>query len=153
MNKNMRCRLAALALLTAMVFSAMAFSGCSSAVEKDAEDEIQAAEDSGTSESPTDVSSDLTEYTIVQNADCVSLKADGKEYVPFSAADKSQIGKQIGWYEDSTENLRENIYEVNGQSLDQWIIAAQEDEKDPMIYRELSVTEYPEGFKSDYAWN
>lgn len=151
----MRARIAAVGLLTAMAFSMMAASGCAKSVEEDAEDEIKAAEDSGTADTDagkTDESG-LTEYTVEQNADCTSLKADGREFVPFSAADKSQIGKEIGWYEDTTEDVKENIYEVNGQNPDEWIIAAQEDLKDPMIYKEINVTEYPEGFTSEYPWN
>lgn len=141
---------AAISLLTGL----SCLTGCSTkSAENDAEKEIEAVEDSGTSEKTGEESTQPIEYTVQVNADTTSILNGSLEYVPFSSADRSQIGTKIGSFRFSEDEPVEDVYELIGQSSEQWIIAAGPDETHPMIYREMSVTEYPEGFVSEYPWN
>jgi hypothetical protein len=95
---------------------------------------------------------DMANMTTEDNDDYVSIVWDGKTYVPYTAISKKDCGKQIGII-DNDEN--DKVYEYKGYSSDMWIaemyISGEMDS--PMLFREINVTDIPEGLESEYEWN
>lgn len=77
---------------------------------------------------------------------------EDRTYVPYCAVAKSDCGKQIGIV-DGDKNDR--VYEYAGYSTDAWLINiyVTYEMDGAMLYREINVSEIPEGFRSEYAWN
>lgn len=73
-----------------------------------------------------------------------------KTYVPYGALSAyGERGKQIGII-DGDKTYR--VYECKGYSSEEWIVSALP--HDPaMLYREIAVTDIPDGWQSEYQWN
>lgn len=95
----------------------------------------------------------LIHYEVQLNADTETLINGDLEFAPFSKAEDDQIGKEIGEFTFPDDDSQEYVYELEGQSADEWIVVTGENKSDPMIYKELGVTKYPKGFESEYPWN
>lgn len=95
---------------------------------------------------------DLKEYGTGENESYTYITFDDKVFIPFSAVDNSRRGDQIGIVNG---DKKDKIYEFKGFPSDEWIIEYYDSgEMDgSMLLRETSVTEYPEGIESEYAWN
>ncbi len=99
-----------------------------------------------------DQSESLADYGTGDNGQYVYLTIDDKVFVPFSAVNNSDRGAQIGIVNGDG---KDKIFEFKGLSPDEWIIEYYElGEMDgSMLLREENVTEFPEGFHSEYEWN
>lgn len=73
-----------------------------------------------------------------------------KTYVPYGALSAyGECGKQIGIVDGDKDY---KVYECKGYSADEWLAAALP--HDPaMLYREIDVTDIPDGWQSEYQWN
>lgn len=49
-------------------------------------------------------------------------------------------------------NKSEKVYECKGYSSDEWIVTALPHDA-VMLYREIDVTDIPDGRQSEYEWN
>jgi hypothetical protein len=82
----------------------------------------------------------------------VAIIWDERTYVPYTAISKSDCGKQIGIIDNDEYD---KVYEYKDFSSDMWIaemyISGEMDE--PMLFREINVTDIPEGLESEYEWN
>ena len=96
-------------------------------------------------------------FTTMQDENYLALTHDGRIYVPFCAGSKSLMGACIGNYSaDGSETNLVYVYAVKGQSPEEWLMdAANGNCSESMLYREQSVTDYPEGFayEPEYWWN
>ena len=94
--------------------------------------------------------SDLVAMSYEIGDEYVSIVYGDKTYVPYGPVSAfADCGEQIG-YMDGNEN--DKVYEVKGYSVDEWIVTALP--HDPaMLYREISVTNIPEDWQSEYEWN
>jgi hypothetical protein len=73
-----------------------------------------------------------------------------KTYVPYGALSSyGESGKQIGIVDGDKNN---RVYECKGYSVEQWIVSALPHDA-AMLYREIGVTDIPEGWQSEYKWN
>lgn len=73
-----------------------------------------------------------------------------KTYVPYGAlADYGERGKQIGIVDGDKDN---RVYELKGYSADEWIVIAFTHDA-AMLFREINVTNIPDGWCSEYEWN
>ena len=73
-----------------------------------------------------------------------------KTYVPYGALSAyGERGKQIGIVDGVKDN---RVYELKGYSVDEWIVQAFPHYVD-MLFREVNVTDIPEGWQSEYEWN
>lgn len=73
-----------------------------------------------------------------------------KTYVPYGAlADYGERGKQIGIVDG---NKDDRVYELKGYSADEWIVNAFTHDA-AMLFREINVTDIPDGWQSEYEWN
>lgn len=94
--------------------------------------------------------SDLVVMSYEVGDEYVSIIYEDKTYVPYGPLSAYvDRGKQIG-YINGNEN--DKIYEVKGYSMNEWIATALP--SDPaMLYKEISVTDIPEDWQSEYEWN
>ena len=73
-----------------------------------------------------------------------------KTYVPYGAlAAYGKSGKQIGIVDGDKDN---RVYECKGYSTEEWIVNALPHDA-AMLYREVDVTDIPDGWQSEYEWN
>lgn len=77
---------------------------------------------------------------------------EDRTYVPYCAVAKKECGKQVGIV-DGDKNDR--VYEYDGYSTEEWIVnvyvAGLMD--GAMLYKEITVSDIPEGLQSEYEWN
>lgn len=96
-------------------------------------------------------------FATVNNGEYMALTYDGRTYVPFCAGSSERMGERIGNYSaDGSETNLVYVYAVKGQPQESWLMdATGENCRESMLYREISVTEYPEGFvpEPEYRWN
>lgn len=95
---------------------------------------------------------DLADMAYAEKEGYAAIEWEDRVYVPYSAVDKSYMGKQIG-ITDGDKN--DGVYEAEGLSPDEWIISYYKSGEmdNPMLMKEESVTDIPEGFTSEYEWN
>ena len=88
----------------------------------------------------------------IQGADYTVILWDGMTFMPFCPVDMADCGRQIGVVNDD-ENYKAFLYK--DLPMLEWVVLL--DESDPadvpMLFRELSVTEFPQGLESEYEWN
>ena len=93
------------------------------------------------------------EIQIVDNGEYAALVWQGRTYVPYSPAGYAALGRRIGGSADG--DVQEDYYAYEGLSEREWLVAMPRSGlmDTPMLYREQSVWDIPEGFESEYAWN
>jgi hypothetical protein len=73
-----------------------------------------------------------------------------RTYVPYGAlTEYGERGKQIGIVDG---NKDDRVYECKGYSAEEWIVSSLPHDA-AMLYREIRVTDVPNGWKSEYEWN
>lgn len=93
------------------------------------------------------------EIEIVDTGECAALVWQGRTYVPYGPVENAAMGRRIGGSADG--DVKEDYYTCKGYSEQEWIIAMPRSGlmDSPMLYREQSVWDIPEGLESEYAWN
>ncbi|MBQ9210662.1 MAG: hypothetical protein IJ153_11175 [Clostridia bacterium] len=75
---------------------------------------------------------------------------DDKTYVPYGAlSDYGERGKQIGIVDGDKDD---KVYECKGYSTDKWIVESLPHDG-AMLWKEIYVTDIPDGWHSEYEWN
>ena len=95
---------------------------------------------------------ELEDMTTVSGDGYVAIAWDKNLYVPYCAVSKSDLGKQIGIVDGDKDD---RVYEYKGYSTNEWLINMYESGlmDSAMLYREINVTDIPEGWVSEYEWN
>ena len=88
------------------------------------------------------------EIQIVDNGEYAALVWQGRTYVPYSPAGHAALGRRIGGSADG--DVREDYYAYEGLSEREWLVAMPRSGlmDTPMLYREQSVWDIPEGLES-----
>ena len=93
---------------------------------------------------------DLADMTTLDNNEYAAIIWGDKTYVPYGALSAyGDRGNQIGIV-DGDKN--DKVYECKGYSTDEWIVTALPHDA-AMLWREINVTDIPEGWQSEYEWN
>jgi hypothetical protein len=95
---------------------------------------------------------ELADMTTEDNGSYVTIVWDGKTYVPYAAISKRDCGKQIGII-SGDEN--DKVYAYKNYSTEMWIAEMYNSGlmDEPMLFREINVTDIPDGLSSEYEWN
>ncbi len=95
------------------------------------------------------------EIHAVEYEEYAALTWQGRLYVPYCPVEKDALGRRIGGSANANGDLQEDYYTYQGYSEREWIIACPRSGlmDAPMLYREQSVWDIPEGLVSEYAWN
>jgi hypothetical protein len=73
-----------------------------------------------------------------------------RTYVPYGALSAyGERGNQIGIVDGEKDN---KVYECKGYPVEQWIVNVLPHDA-AMLYKEIGVTDIPEGWESEYEWN
>ncbi len=91
-------------------------------------------------------------FSLKHNDGYVSILWEDREFVPYCAGSPEQRGEYLG-YLAGDEN--DEVYGYRGAADTQWLINYLDSGmmNDTMIFREISVTDIPDGLSSDYEWN
>lgn len=92
---------------------------------------------------------ELADMTTLDCGGYTAIVWDKNTYVPYCAIQRGDCGKQIGIVNSDKDD---RVYEYKGYSSDEWIINAYTMDG-AMLYREINVTDIPEGLQSEYEWN
>lgn len=94
---------------------------------------------------------ELVNMTTEVNDDYSAIIWEDKTYVPYCAFSKADCGEQIGIVDSDKDD---KVYEYKGYSTDNWIINIYGRNLDTvMLYREINVSDIPDGLQSEYEWN
>lgn len=93
---------------------------------------------------------DLADMTVKVNEDYASIVWDNKTYVPYCAISMSDLSEQIGIVDGDEDN---RVYRYKEYSADEWIINSYVKDNSAMLYKEMDVTDIPDGLQSEYYWN
>jgi hypothetical protein len=95
---------------------------------------------------------DMANLTTENQDGYVVIIWDERTYVPYTAISMGDCGKQIGIIDNDEYD---KVYEYKDYSSEMWIaemyISGEMDS--PMLFREINVTDIPEGLESEYEWN
>ena len=93
--------------------------------------------------------SDLAVMSYGVTEEHATIVWEDSTYVPYGPISKTDCGKQIGFIDG---NETDKVYEFKDYPPSEWIITALP--HDPaMLWREIKVTDIPEGLDSEYEWN
>lgn len=92
---------------------------------------------------------ELADMTTEMHDDYTAIVWEDKTYVPYCAISKTDCGEQIGIVDGDKDD---KVYEYKGYSTDEWIINYYVMDS-AMLYREINVTNIPDGLQSEYEWN
>ncbi|MCM1143429.1 MAG: hypothetical protein NC318_05605 [Blautia sp.] len=95
---------------------------------------------------------ELENMTTEVKDDYAAIIWEGKTYVPYCAISKKDCDDQIGIVDDDEDN---RVYEYKGYSSDEWIVNSYISGlmDGCMLYKEISVSNIPDGLESEYEWN
>lgn len=91
----------------------------------------------------------LEDMTTEIHDDYAAIVWDDKTYVPYCPISKTDCGVQIGIVDGDKDD---RVYAYKGYSTDEWIINSLVMDS-AMLYREINVTNIPDGLQSEYEWN
>ncbi len=92
---------------------------------------------------------ELANMTTSEGQGYAAIVWDDRAYIPYCAISKRECGEQIGIVDGDKEG---RVYQYKNYSTEQWIINAYTMDG-AILYREVNVTEIPEGLESEYDWN
>ncbi|MCM1057070.1 MAG: hypothetical protein NC517_05620 [Firmicutes bacterium] len=93
---------------------------------------------------------DLVDMSTVVNDEYCAIVWEGRTYVPFCAVSKNDCGTQIGYVDGEMDN---RVCEYKDYSTAEWIANYLTVDGGAMLWKEINVTDIPEGMESEYDWN
>jgi len=89
----------------------------------------------------------LINMTQTDNGEYVSIIWDDKKYIPFCVVSKSDCGKKIGCIDGDNDNV---VSPYKDLSSDEWLANYLTMDGGAMLYKEVNVTDIPNGLHSEY---
>jgi hypothetical protein len=91
-------------------------------------------------------------FATKSNGSYRAILYEGREYLPYCLVSGKERSTYLGYLEGDD---MEEIYKYSGYSAREWLLNYLDagSDKKALLYRERSVTEIPEGLKSEYEWN
>ena len=95
-------------------------------------------------------STKLIDMSAVEGDEYVSIKWGDRVYIPFCAVSKNDCGTQIGYLDGESDNM---VCEYKNYPTDEWIASYLTADCGAMLFKEVNVTNIPDGLESEYKWN
>ena len=93
---------------------------------------------------------ELADISTVEGDGYVAIIWEERTYVPFCVVSKNDCGALIG-YRDG--NTYDRVCEYKDYPSNEWIANYLTMDGGAMLYKEISVTNIPDGLQSEYEWN
>lgn len=93
---------------------------------------------------------DLIDLSTVEGDEYMSIVWEDRTYIPFCVVSKNDCGIQIGYLDGETDN---RVCEYKDYATDEWIASYLTVDGGAMLYKEVNVTDIPDGLTSEYEWN
>ena len=75
---------------------------------------------------------------------------EDRTYVPFCVVSKNDCGTQIGYLDGEPDN---RVCEYKDYPTEKWIANYLTVDGGAMLFKEINVTDIPDGLESEYQWN
>lgn len=75
---------------------------------------------------------------------------EDRTYVPFCVVSKNDCGTQIGYLDGETDD---RVCEYKDYPTEEWIANYLTVDGGAMLFKEINVTDIPDGMESEYQWN
>lgn len=75
---------------------------------------------------------------------------ENRTYIPFCVVSKNDCGTQIGYLDGETDN---RVCEYKDYPTDEWIATYLTVDGGAMLFKEVNVTNIPDGLESEYEWD
>lgn len=92
----------------------------------------------------------LIDMSTVEGDEYMSIIWEYRTYIPFCVVSKNDCGTQIGCLNGETDD---RICEYKDYSTDEWLANYLAVDGGAILYKEVNVTNIPDGLESEYAWN
>jgi len=93
---------------------------------------------------------ELIDMSTIESSDYTAILWEDRTYVPFCVVSKSDCGTQIGYVNGDKDD---RVCEYKDYPLTEWIANYLTVDGGAMLYKEMDVTEFPDGLQSEYDWN
>ena len=93
---------------------------------------------------------ELADISTVEGDGYVAIIWEKRTYVPFSVVSKNDCGALIGYRDGDTSD---RVCEYKDYPPNEWIANYLTVDGGAMLYKEINVTDIPDGLQSEYEWN
>ncbi|MCM1224207.1 MAG: hypothetical protein NC548_58120 [Lachnospiraceae bacterium] len=94
--------------------------------------------------------SDYIDMNTAEGDGYMAILWEDRTYVPFCAVSKKDCGAQIGCLYGETDH---RICEYKNYPAEKWIAYDLTVDGGAMLFKEINVTDIPDGLESEYEWN
>lgn len=95
-------------------------------------------------------STNLIDISTAKGDGYMTIIWEDRTYIPFSVVSKNDCKMQIGYLDGETDN---RVCKYKDYPTDEWIATYLTVDGGAMLFKEVNVTDIPDGFKSEYEWN
>ena len=92
----------------------------------------------------------LIDMSTAEGDEYMDIIWEDRTYVPFCTISKNDCGTQIGYLNGETDD---RICEYKDYPTDEWIANYLTVDGGAILFKEINVTNIPDGLKSEYEWN
>lgn len=92
----------------------------------------------------------LINMSTIEGSDYTAIVWEDRTYVPFCVISKSDCGAQIGYVNGDTDD---RVCEYGDYPVAEWIANYLTVDGGAMLYKEINVTDIPDGLQSEYEWS
>lgn len=93
---------------------------------------------------------ELADISTAEGDEYRAIIWEERTYVPFCAVSKNDCGTLIGYVNGDTG---ERVCEYKDYPSNEWIASYLTVDGGAMLYKEVNVTNIPDGLQSEYEWN
>ena len=93
---------------------------------------------------------ELADISTVEGEGYVAIIWEERTYVPFCVVSKNDCGALIGYRDGDTSD---RVCEYKDYPSNEWIANYLTVDGGAMLYKEINVTDIPDGLQSEYEWN
>lgn len=93
---------------------------------------------------------ELADMSTGEGGGYMTILWEDRIYVPFCVVSKNDCGTQIGYLDGDRDN---RVCEYKDYPPAEWIASYLTVDGGAMLFKEINVTDVPDGLQSEYEWN
>ncbi len=86
----------------------------------------------------------------VESDQYMAIVWEDRTYIPFCVVSKKDCGTQIGYLDGETNH---RVCEYKDYPTDEWFATYLTVDGGAMLFKEVNITNIPDGLESEYEWN
>lgn len=92
----------------------------------------------------------LIDMSTIEGDEYMSIIWEDRIYVPYCVVSKNDCGTQIGYLDGETNH---RVCEYKDYPTDEWFATYLTVDGGAMLFKEVNITNIPDGLESEYEWN